>query len=82
MKIIYIPQFITITVFFYSMLGLQAQNVGIGTNSPDPSAKLHINDNSRGLLIPRLSLSNVNVAAPVTAPAIGLLVLFDTCHLL
>ncbi len=74
MKIIYIPQFITITVFFYSMLGLQAQNVGIGTNSPDPSAKLHINDNSRGLLIPRLSLSNVNVAAPVTAPAIGLLV--------
>ena len=53
---------------------LQAQNVGIGTNSPDPSAKLHINDSNRGILIPRLSLTNVIIAAPVTSPATGLLV--------
>lgn len=53
---------------------LSAQNVGIGTPTPDPSAKLHIVDANRGLLIPKVTLSNVNIAAPVTAPARGLLV--------
>lgn len=50
------------------------QNVGIGTNTPDQSAKLHIEDSNRGLLIPNLNLTDVTVAAPVTAPATGLLV--------
>ncbi|MDW8135077.1 MAG: hypothetical protein RMJ66_08445, partial [Bacteroidia bacterium] len=56
---------------------LYAQSVGIGTALPDPSARLHIEDNQRGLLIPRLGLSARNVAAPVINPAIGLLV-FNT----
>ncbi|MGH1338382.1 MAG: tail fiber domain-containing protein [Aureispira sp.] len=51
-----------------------AQSVGIGTNAPDPSSKLHIVDNNRGLLIPQISIGNINNAAPVTAPAVGLLV--------
>lgn len=54
-----------------------AQSVGIGTALPDPSARLHIEDSQRGLLIPRLPLSARNVAAPVTNPATGLLV-FNT----
>jgi len=53
---------------------LQAQNVGIGTASPHSSARLHIEDNARGLLIPNLSLSATNSATPVTGPATSLLV--------
>jgi hypothetical protein len=54
--------------------GLHAQNVGIGTSSPHPSARLHIEDNARGLLIPNVALTATNVAAPVTSPATSLLV--------
>jgi hypothetical protein len=54
--------------------GLHAQSVGIGTATPDPSARLHIEDNARGLLIPNVALTATNVAAPVTGPATSLLV--------
>jgi hypothetical protein len=54
--------------------GLHAQSVGIGTATPDPSARLHIEDNVRGLLIPNVALSATDVAAPVTNPATSLLV--------
>jgi len=54
--------------------GLHAQSVGIGTSSPHPSARLHISDNVRGLLIPNVALAATNVAAPVTSPATSLLV--------
>jgi len=53
---------------------LHAQSVGIGTANPDPSARLHISDNVRGLLIPNVALTATNVAAPVTGPATSLLV--------
>jgi hypothetical protein len=54
--------------------GLHAQSVGIGTATPDPSARLHIEDNARGLLIPNVALTATDVAAPVTSPATSLLV--------
>ena len=54
--------------------GLQAQSVGIGTANPHSSARLHISDNVRGLLIPNVELTATNVAAPVTSPAPSLLV--------
>jgi len=53
---------------------LHAQSVGIGTSTPHPSARLHISDNARGLLIPNVELTATNVAAPVTNPATSLLV--------
>lgn len=53
---------------------LNAQNVGIGTNTPNASAKLEIVDANRGLLFPRVSLTATNVAAPVSAPANWLVV--------
>ncbi len=52
----------------------KAQNVGIGTATPNASAKLEITDANRGVLIPRIALSATNVAAPVTTPATSLLV--------
>jgi len=54
--------------------GLHAQNVGIGTATPHPSARLHIEDNARGLLIPNVALTATNLAGPVTSPATSLLV--------
>lgn len=55
---------------------LWAQNVGINADgsSPDNSAMLDVKATDRGVLLPRVSLSNVASASPVTSPATGLLV--------
>lgn len=52
---------------------MQAQ-VGINTTTPDASSMLDINATDKGLLIPRVSIPNLNAAAPVTTPATSLLV--------
>ncbi|MFN5845861.1 MAG: hypothetical protein ACK46O_09135 [Flavobacteriia bacterium] len=57
-----------------SVSGLMAQNVGIGTPTPNASAKLDITDANRGILIPRVALTSTTVAAPVTAPVVSLLI--------
>lgn len=51
-KMIYML-FVIITVNSYSQ-----NNVGIGTTSPDPSAKLEINSSSQGFLPPRVDLTS------------------------
>jgi uncharacterized protein (TIGR02145 family) len=43
-------------------------------SSPDPSAMLDVKSTSRGVLIPRMELSALNLASPVSSPAVGLLV--------
>jgi trimeric autotransporter adhesin len=63
--------------FFMFLLTVQfvvAQNVGIGTTTPDASALLDISSSNKGILISRINLTNIATAAPVTAPANGLLV--------
>lgn len=47
---------------------------GIGTNLPEKSSVLHLESDTRGLLIPRLELTQTTLADPVTAPANSLLV--------
>jgi hypothetical protein len=47
------------------------QNVGIGTNNPDPSAILDISSANKGILIPRLN--SVQIAA-INTPTEGLMV--------
>ena len=54
-------------------LFMQAQ-VGINTTTPDASSMLDISATNKGLLIPRVSIPNLNAAAPVTTPATSLLV--------
>ncbi|MBP6661427.1 MAG: hypothetical protein KA174_12130 [Chitinophagales bacterium] len=49
-------------------------NVGIGTNTPNASAKLDITDANKGMLIPRVALTATNAAGPITSPAASLLV--------
>jgi hypothetical protein len=53
---------------------LLAQNVGIGTATPNPSAMLDVNSTTRGLLAPRMTTAQRNTIA---LPAKGLLV-YDT----
>jgi hypothetical protein len=48
--------------------------VGINTTTPHASSMLDINATDKGLLIPRVSISNLNAAAPITTPATSLLV--------
>lgn len=50
---------------------LQAQNMGINTNTPDNSAILEISSTDKGLLIPRMTTSQ---RMDIPAPATGLLV--------
>jgi hypothetical protein len=55
---------------------LNAQNVGIGSTSftPDASAGLDVNFTDKGLLIPRVALTNTSSTSPITSPANSLLV--------
>ncbi len=43
---------------------LQAQSVGIGTNTPNSSAMLEINSSSKGVLLPRVA-DTTAIASPV-----------------
>lgn len=54
-------------------LFIKAQ-VGINTTNPDASSMLDITATDKGLLIPRVSIPNLNAASPITAPATSLLV--------
>lgn len=48
--------------------------VGINTTTPNASSMLDITATDKGLLIPRISIPNLNAAAPVTSPATSLMV--------
>ncbi len=56
---------------------LFAQNVGIGTTGPHPSARLEIWDTSKGILIPRLTTQQRNAIA---VPAHSLLIFNVDCQ--
>ena len=47
---------------------------GFGTNQPDKSAAVDIVSSKRGLLIPRISIADLDQAAPVNNPATSLFV--------
>ena len=50
---------------------------GIGTSTPDASAKLEVASTNKGFLPPRVALTATNSASPITSPATGLLI-FNT----
>jgi hypothetical protein len=52
---------------------LNAQT-GIGTTSPNASAKLDVYSTDKGFLPPRVTLTSASLASPITLPAEGLLV--------
>jgi Chaperone of endosialidase/Head domain of trimeric autotransporter adhesin len=67
-----------ITFLLFSLLVINsiviAQNVGVGTNTPDASAQLDISSTGKGLLIPRVTTTQMKAIA---SPAKGLMV-FNT----
>jgi hypothetical protein len=62
---------------FLAFAQLNAQNgVAISTNSsaaPDGSAILDVQSTSQGMLIPRLDITDLSTATPVSSPATGLM---------
>jgi len=69
-KILFILSILLIASF------VEAQT-GIGTTTPDASAKLEISSTNKGFLPPRVSLTATNSASPISSPANGLMV-FNT----
>ncbi len=68
---------VVITFGLACLMGaILAQSVGIGTSTPDPSARLDVWDNQRGILIPRLTTAERNA---ITTPARSLLIYNTDC---
>ncbi|MCX7768635.1 MAG: hypothetical protein N2110_06400, partial [Flavobacteriales bacterium] len=66
--------FLALYIFFSSRS--VAQGVGVNTDgsNPDPSAILDVKATDKGLLVPRVHLTDVTSQSPITSPATGLLV--------
>ena len=68
----------TILILTLILLSAFTASAQLGINSdnspPDGSAMLDVKSTSKGLLPPRVALTAINSASPVTAPAAGLLV--------
>ena len=62
--------FATIAILLMSNI-LFAQNIGIGTTTPDTSAQLDISSSAKGILIPRMTSAQ---RSAIGAPAQGLLI--------
>jgi len=69
--------FLILFLFFSCNIILSQNNViisDVNNTTPDASSVLEIRSTSKGLLIPRVSLSSMNDAATITLPATSLLV--------
>lgn len=71
-----VKQLIICVVFIAFAINLNGQT-GIGTTTPDASAKLEVAATNKGFLPPRVALTATNSANPITSPANGLMV-FNT----
>ena len=61
---------------FFSVMSGNAQNVGIGTTTPNPSAKLEVQSTTSGFLPPRMTFAQRNA---IVNPAAGLMVWCTDC---
>ena len=59
-------------IFFTTLLN--AQSVGIGTNTPNSNAILDVTSSNKGLLIPRVALSSTTSASPLGGFVAGMMV--------
>jgi len=67
----------SVIILLFVIVSFQAfSQVGIGTNSPDPSAKLDVTSTNKGFLPPRMTQSNRN---SIINPAAGLMIYCTDC---
>ncbi len=71
LKPLLITCFLLCSFFVYSQQGVSVNNSGV---SADPSAMLDVSSTSKGLLIPRVSLTSINDITTILNPAVSLLV--------
>jgi trimeric autotransporter adhesin len=62
-----------LSVCMFCVDAMAQQAVGIGTNSPNASSMLEVNSSSKGLLIPRVSLTGTTDITTIANPANALL---------
>jgi hypothetical protein len=67
-----VKQFLLIIGFLFSIQVMS--QTGIGTTTPNASAKLDVFSDNKGFLPPRVSLSSVTDQSTIPSPAVGLLV--------
>ncbi len=67
---------ISLVAILFSLQLVAQQNVAINTTgaAPDASAILDVSSTNKGLLVPRVALTQTSLATPITAPATSLLV--------
>lgn len=68
-----IIKFLTVVFLLLSVFPSFAQT-GIGTTTPNASAKLEVYATNKGFLPPRVTLTSTTDATTITSPAVGLLV--------
>jgi len=66
-------KFLVLIVFVHLSQSILAQT-GIGTTTPDASAKLEVNSSNKGFLPPRVTLTSGTDNTTIASPATGLLV--------
>lgn len=66
--------FYCIILFFFVTFFANSQNVGINStgSNPNNSAALDIDMSDKGVLIPRVALTAINIPAPIAAPEVSL----------
>lgn len=69
--------FFLVFVHFQLSYNLLSAQIGIGTTNPDASAKLQIDATTQGVLLPRLTLIQMQA---ISNPASGLLVYCTNCN--
>src|SRR5580693_4522386 len=79
MKKISVLKLILFPVFFLPAIISNSQNIAINksSNTGNPAAALDLSDasnNSLGVLLPNVALTDVNSAAPVSSPVAGLVI--------
>ncbi len=80
MRHTYAPRKVTfLAIFtFLTFISISVAQVGINTLTPSPGSILDIDSSDKGLLIPRVNISNLSTIAPITGGSTESLLVYNT----